>query len=687
MDEQVLATQKWLNKTYKDVSGYEPVKENGQTGWPTIYALREGLQHEVGISPVASGFGEATEQGVSKVIGKLKDGYSGNLVRLIQGAFWAKGISPSAFDGKYSKATTSAIENLQQQAGITADGKMTVQLMKALFDMSAFGLVFGGTEQVRKMQQYLNGKYHKYFGILPCDGIYQRDTNTALIYALQVEIGLAGSANGVYGPGTIAATPTLKVGASGAVVKLIQYGLMVNGYYSGTIDGQLTTAVGNQIVAFRKFMNLPPYTSTADLTVIKGLLTSNGNVNRDASAMDTSKQLTASEVTYLKSQGYNIIGRYLTGSVGVGADKRNKYLTRTELHNIVSAGMSVFPIYQDGGADISYFTANQGMEDANLAGQAARSLGIPSGATIYFAADLDVEDGNIDGTIIPYIKAVTNQLAGYKVGIYGTRNVCSRAYAAGAVASAFVADMSTGFSGNLGFPMPKVWAFDQFVEFTLGGIPIDNLGTSGRDNGIKSINNTISAKEALHKVIDNASITLDGPSVVIVNGGGLHVTAQATSTVNSADGNHSIQITNGHFDSVSVRKVLKTFGVNLSSDSFEKVLDAAISGSGIDLSADLMDGELHVLTVNSDGSELVLELIVKELKNEILDAEFGIKLNVKINMNSLSGKVKQVYNAIEKVAESVVNPDNDPALNYAVTFVTITFLVFIMILTQGKAIA
>lgn len=135
MDEQVLA------------------KQNGQTGWPTIYTLREGLQHEVGISPVASGFGDATEQGVSKVIGKLKDGYSGNLVRLIQGAFWAKGISLSAFDGKYNKVTTSDIENLQQQAGITGDGKMTVQLMKALFDMSAFGLVFGGTEQVRKMQQ------------------------------------------------------------------------------------------------------------------------------------------------------------------------------------------------------------------------------------------------------------------------------------------------------------------------------------------------------------------------------------------------------------------------------------------------------------------------------------------------------------------------------------------------------
>lgn len=624
-------------------------KKMVKQGGLLYYALREGLQHEVGISPVASGFGEATEQGVSKVIGKLKDGYSGNLVRLIQGAFWAKGISPSAFDGKYSKATTNAIENLQQQAGITADGKMTVQLMKALFDMSAFGLVLGGTEQVRKMQQYLNGNYHKYFGILPCDGIYQRDTNTALIYALQVEIGLAGSANGVYGPGTIAATPTLKVGASGAVVKLIQYGLMVNGYYSGTIDGQLTTAVGNQIVAFRKFMNLPPYTSTADLTVIKGLLTSNGNVNRDASAMDTSKQLTASEVTYLKSQGYNIIGRYLTGSVGVGADKRNKYLTRTELHNIVSAGLSVFPIYQDGGADISYFTANQGMKDANLAGQAARSLGIPSGTTIYFAADLDVEDGNIDGTIIPYIKAVANQLAGYKVGIYGTRNVCSRAYAAGAVTSAFVADMSTGFSGNLGFPMPKVWAFDQFVEFTLGGIPIDNLGTSGRDDGIKTVNSSITAQQALRKIIGATDITLDGPKVTIVNSKVLTVVANATSHVNTTTGSHIVEINNGHINSVSLVNVLKSMGLNISST----VMDVVVSKVGLKLSGEIADGQLRISKVLDGGQNIEFELVITSLNNDVLDTEFGINFEVNLHTKEFKEELKETLVKALEVAGGV----------------------------------
>ncbi|KLD56806.1 hypothetical protein WP50_38230 [Lactiplantibacillus plantarum] len=69
--------------------------------------------------------------------------------------------------------------------------------------MSAFVLVPGGDAKIRSMQQQLNHDYQAYTGILPCDGIYQRDTNTALIYALQSVEGMdTGTANGYYGPGT-----------------------------------------------------------------------------------------------------------------------------------------------------------------------------------------------------------------------------------------------------------------------------------------------------------------------------------------------------------------------------------------------------------------------------------------------------------------------------------------------------
>ena len=94
-DEQVLKVQKWLNSTYSDISGFDYVKENGQTGWNTIYGLREGLQHELKVSPVQQGFGELTRAACDGIVGKLKVDYSGNIAKLIQGAFWCKGISPN----------------------------------------------------------------------------------------------------------------------------------------------------------------------------------------------------------------------------------------------------------------------------------------------------------------------------------------------------------------------------------------------------------------------------------------------------------------------------------------------------------------------------------------------------------------------------------------------------------------
>lgn len=96
-DEMVLTTQKWLNKTYGNVSNFQQVTENGRTGWPTVYALIQGLQHELGIALTtnAPAFGPATSTAFdSQVVPKMKSGYKSNIVYLIQGAFWAKGISP-----------------------------------------------------------------------------------------------------------------------------------------------------------------------------------------------------------------------------------------------------------------------------------------------------------------------------------------------------------------------------------------------------------------------------------------------------------------------------------------------------------------------------------------------------------------------------------------------------------------
>lgn len=53
MDEMVLAVQQWLNRTYTGRTGYNPVTENGKTGWETMYGLTRALQIELGIATPA----------------------------------------------------------------------------------------------------------------------------------------------------------------------------------------------------------------------------------------------------------------------------------------------------------------------------------------------------------------------------------------------------------------------------------------------------------------------------------------------------------------------------------------------------------------------------------------------------------------------------------------------------------
>lgn len=494
-DPWVLEVQEWLNQTYSGQAGFNEVEQDGYTGWETIYGLIRALQIELGLTP-ADNFGDGTKAAWdSQVAGKLVPGWKSNIVKLIDGANRCKGIGQGKFLTEYTSDNQETLQQLKTLAGFespdTAFGSMWA---KALFDMSAFVLISSGDSVIRKIQQNLNRNYFEYTGILPCDGVYQRETNKALIYGLQAEIGMAvGVANGNYGPGTEAGTPTLQEGSSGNFVSILQYGLYVNGFNKeADFSGIFSSGTGSEIQKFRQFMALSPFTQVSDLTVMKGLLTSNGNTNRAAQACDTSTILTLETATQLKNNGFEIVGRYLTGTVGTGEDERDKSLSLQEISSITKAGLSIFPIYQDGGWYESYFTEPQGKIDGQKAVEAAFNLGFPYGTTIYFACDVDILDGNIAGTVLPYFKAVSAYVyenGYYSVGVYGTRNVCQKVIDKNYAEQCFVSNMSSGFSGNLGFAMPQTWAFDQFIETTSAGVGIDKVAVSGRDSGAKTFAN------------------------------------------------------------------------------------------------------------------------------------------------------------------------------------------------------
>ncbi len=182
MDEMVLETQQWLNETYKGRHGYNKVPENGKTGWDTIYGLTRALQIELGISEPADNFGPTTQRLFKPLKKQAPDSKPTNMNYILQGALWCKGFNPGGFSGVFYENTESAVKEFQKAAGLTKqDGIVTALIMKALLDMSAFRLVAGGDKRIRQIQQNLNRDYNDYIGLMPCDGLYARDTNKALI--------------------------------------------------------------------------------------------------------------------------------------------------------------------------------------------------------------------------------------------------------------------------------------------------------------------------------------------------------------------------------------------------------------------------------------------------------------------------------------------------------------------------
>lgn len=531
-DDMVYLTQKWLNQEYGDVDGFNPVTENGKTGWNTIYGLIRALQHELGITSLSNNFGSKTSELYSKNILRRQDGVRDNKYAILQGALWCKGYSPGynisvdsdgvvTFNAVFDEDVENAIKQLQEDAGLLVqDGVVSLNIMKALMSMDSFKLLpasYGSDYKIRNFQQWLNRNYEEYTGLNPCDGVYGRNTNKALVYALQAEEGLPVSkATGNFGNTTKLCCPSIpyiKTDENAArkypgtassdlyttkeiknFTKLMQFALYVNGFGDGIFDGVYDNSTKQAIREFQEHHAIK-ITGTANTGTWLSLFISCGDIYRNATAADCATILTEAKAQALVENGYEYIGRYLTGTYGGGIDKA---LTREEAEIILEAGLKFFPIYQDGGTTQSDFTAKNGQLDGKAAVDAAKALGLPDDTIIYFAVDFDAMDYQITSNILPYFKEVYDEVtssSAYKIGVYGARNVCSRVSDAGYAYSSFVGNMSTGFSGNLGFKMPSNWAFDQFgnkdengnyltISSADGDFEIDKDGVSGRDDGV-----------------------------------------------------------------------------------------------------------------------------------------------------------------------------------------------------------
>ena len=488
MDEMVKRTQVYLNAMYGGNSGYEVIPENGITGWTTIYALTRALQIELGITATADSFGPTT---ISKFNSKFPNGIKqqnssdtteNNIYAIIQGALWCKGYSTGAtgITKHFYSGTGGAVKKMKEDAGLTnTDSTVTLAVMKALLSMNQYVTLTlrGGNEKIRQIQQHFNNKYIDYIGLAPCDGVYGREMNQAMIKVLQaIEKFSVSEATGYFGEGTKHRLPMLPSKTNEEAIYLFRAALCCNGYdvlLSTTWD----TALENKIDEFQKDMLLTR-TKKADTNTWMALLVSRGNTDRSSNGCDTRFEMTQDRLNILKANGYEVIGRYLTGG-------SFKELREGEVERIISNGMKLFPIFQESGANLEYFTSARGKIDAEKSTKAARKYGIPKDSIIYFAVDTDPLDGDITGKILPYFKSLSENFdPEYKIGVYGTRNVCTQVCNKGFAETSFVSDMSYGFSGNMGFKIPQKWNLDQYYEIKVSesgwDFDLDKTMYSGR---------------------------------------------------------------------------------------------------------------------------------------------------------------------------------------------------------------
>ena len=481
MDLKVLEVQKWLNLTYGNHPDFPAVTEDGLTGNSTIKALIRGLQIEAGVK-VDGVLGSGSLAAIGTISPSLDTSVqtNRNKVYIAQGGLYCKGYNPKGFDGIYGSGMIEKVREFETDAGfISTTGNITPKLLKAILNTENFRLdEEKGDHQIRTIQQALNRSYSNYMDLIPCNGIYGKFTNKGLIRALQHEIGE--TVDGVFGSGTMSKCPTIKRGgaASKSVVLILQYALCCNKFNSNQLDGVFGAGAERAVKEFQEFVGLIA-DGIAGKDTWASLLTSSGNPNRKGTGCDRAHPLTKEIASALAADGRKVIGRYIGGGLW-------KRLKREEIEIITETGMDIFPIYQTEGNHSGYFTSAKGRTDAATAISNAQKLGFPSRTTIYFCVDFDALETDIKNSILPYFEAVFKLFSdtgrnpkNYKVGVYGPRNVCIQVSVKGFAISSFVSDMSTGYSGNLGYLLPSNWMFDQIstVKYTVNGstIEIDNL--------------------------------------------------------------------------------------------------------------------------------------------------------------------------------------------------------------------
>ena len=139
--------------------------------------------------------------------------------------------------------------------------------------------------------------------------------------------------------------------------------------------------------------------------------------------VDTYGPIDNAVASALKNDGYDFIIRYYTS---LSEQDTGKLLKDTEVSTLHNANLKIVSVYQDNGRSISDFSIEKANLHAERAMELAESLGQPKGGVIYFGVDFSPSSSEL-GTIAQYFNTINNKLSGkYRIGVYGTAEVCDR---------------------------------------------------------------------------------------------------------------------------------------------------------------------------------------------------------------------------------------------------------------------
>jgi peptidoglycan hydrolase-like protein with peptidoglycan-binding domain len=501
-DPGVLGVQRWLNATFGHVAGWVHVTEDGRAGAGTVTGLAQATQSLLGITPVVAAVGPATKRGIEQHgdVGQEAGPDAATWRRLAQAGLILKGFSTVTTSGAWDAATVAAVQDLRGELGaVPAGPTMSPHLFGALLTTDAVRLGAGGSPTIRTVQQYLNRTYAEEPGGAygSTGGLVDASTGAAAVRAVQIASGVdADAVDGAWGPTTAAAlraasASVVGVGASGPWVQLVTALLVLN-RERVEFDDVFTPADAQVVRAFQQFQCFPvaEQTGTCDSGTWAALVASSGDPDRATTGADMATRLDADRAAGLAAADVRIVGRYLTNLQKQGA--RDKALTVEEMRVLGAAGLGLWPIFEEGGDEASWFTFGQGVIDAHRAQDAARRLGIPKQTTLYFAVDFDATADQTASAVLPYFRGVATGLRDrgntYKAGVYGSRQVCTAVSSAGLAHFSFVGGLSTAWVGNQLQPLPSNWSFNQIQARTVGAgraaTDIDANVVSGRDPGV-----------------------------------------------------------------------------------------------------------------------------------------------------------------------------------------------------------